>query len=135
MFQCWRTATVGIVTSRDVRFESRLDAKVREVMTPKERLVTVREGADKNEVRELLHKHRLEKVLIVDDKFSLKGMMTVKDIEKPRPTRWPARTTKVVCASALRSAPARIPASALPPWLPPALTWWWSTPPTATARA
>ncbi len=59
---------VGIVTSRDVRFENRLDATVREVMTPKERLVTVREGADKNEVRELLHKHRLEKVLIVDDK-------------------------------------------------------------------
>lgn len=75
---------VGIVTSRDVRFETRLDAKVRDVMTPKERLVTVREGADKNEVRELLHKHRLEKVLIVDDKFNLKGMMTVKDIEKAK---------------------------------------------------
>ncbi|MFJ2489455.1 IMP dehydrogenase, partial [Pseudomonas sp. NPDC087639] len=75
---------VGIVTSRDVRFETRLDATVREVMTPKERLVTVREGADKNEVRELLHKHRLEKVLIVDDKFALKGMMTVKDIEKAK---------------------------------------------------
>ncbi|WP_312391928.1 IMP dehydrogenase, partial [Pseudomonas sp.] len=75
---------VGIVTSRDVRFETRLDAKVRDVMTPKERLVTVREGADKNEVRELLHKHRLEKVLIVDGNFSLKGMMTVKDIEKAK---------------------------------------------------
>ncbi|WP_411016760.1 IMP dehydrogenase, partial [Salmonella sp. s51944] len=75
---------VGIVTSRDVRFESRLDATVREVMTPKERLVTVREGADKNEVRELLHKHRLEKVLIVDADFNLKGMMTVKDIEKAK---------------------------------------------------
>ncbi|MCX7080990.1 MAG: IMP dehydrogenase, partial [Pseudomonas sp.] len=75
---------VGIVTSRDVRFETRLDATVREVMTPKERLVTVREGANKNEVRELLHKHRLEKVLIVDSKFALKGMMTVKDIEKAK---------------------------------------------------
>jgi len=75
---------VGIVTSRDVRFETRMDVPVREVMTPKERLVTVREGADKNEVRELLHKHRLEKVLIVDDKFALKGMMTVKDIEKSK---------------------------------------------------
>ena len=56
---------VGIVTSRDVRFETRLDVPVREVMTPKDRLVTVREGADKQEVRELLHKHRIEKVLIV----------------------------------------------------------------------
>ncbi len=75
---------VGIVTSRDVRFESRLDAKVRDVMTPKERLVTVREGADKQEARELLHKHRIERVLIVDEAFNLKGMMTVNDIEKAK---------------------------------------------------
>jgi IMP dehydrogenase len=75
---------VGIVTSRDVRFESRLDAKVREVMTPKERLVTVKEGATKEAVRELLHKNRIEKVLIVDDAFTLKGMMTVTDIEKAK---------------------------------------------------
>ena len=75
---------VGIVTSRDVRFENRLDARVREVMTPKERLVTVREGADKETVRDLLHKHRIEKVLIVDGAFALKGMMTVKDIEKAK---------------------------------------------------
>ncbi|MDQ7912696.1 IMP dehydrogenase [Pseudomonas sp. 102515] len=75
---------VGIVTSRDVRFETRLDVPVREVMTPKDRLVTVREGADKQEVRELLHKHRIEKVLIVDAAFALKGMMTVKDIEKAK---------------------------------------------------
>ncbi len=75
---------VGIVTSRDVRFENRMDARVREVMTPKEGLVTVREGADKNTVRELLHKHRIEKVLIVDEAFALKGMMTVKDIEKAK---------------------------------------------------
>lgn len=53
-------------------------------MTPKERLVTVKEGADKNDVRELLHKHRIERVLIVDDKFALKGMMTVNDIEKAK---------------------------------------------------
>ncbi|MFB4368817.1 MULTISPECIES: IMP dehydrogenase [unclassified Pseudomonas] len=75
---------VGIVTSRDVRFETRLDATVREVMTPKERLVTVKEGAAKDAVREVLHKHRIEKVLIVDDAFNLKGMMTVKDIEKAK---------------------------------------------------
>ncbi len=117
-----------------MRFENRLDATVREVMTPKERLVTVKEGINKDEVRELLHKHRIERVLIVDDKFALKGMMTVNDIEKPRPTRWPARTTKVVCASALRSAPARTRVIVSPPWSMPALTWWWSTPPTATQR-
>ena len=75
---------VGIVTSRDVRFETRLDVPVREVMTPKDRLVTVREGADKQEARVLLHKHRIEKVLIVDEAFALKGMMTVKDIEKAK---------------------------------------------------
>ena len=75
---------VGIVTSRDVRFENRLDALVRDVMTPKERLVTVREGADKDTVRDLLHKHRIERVLIVDADFNLKGMMTVNDIEKAK---------------------------------------------------
>lgn len=75
---------VGIVTSRDIRFETRMEARVREVMTPKERLVTVQEGADKETVRRLLHKHRIEKALIVDDAFRLKGMMTVKDIEKAK---------------------------------------------------
>ncbi len=126
---------VGIVTSRDVRFENRLEATVREVMTPKERLVTVKEGADKNDVRELLHKHRIERVLIVDDKFALKGMMTVNDIEKPRLTRWPARTIKVVCVLVLQSAPVKTPVTALLHWSPPALTWWWSTPLTVTPRA
>ncbi|PTU75528.1 IMP dehydrogenase [Pseudomonas mangrovi] len=75
---------VGIVTSRDIRFETRFDAKVREVMTPKERLVTVKEGEDTQVVRKLLHKHRIERVLIVDDQFRLKGMMTVNDIEKAK---------------------------------------------------
>jgi IMP dehydrogenase len=73
---------VGIVTSRDLRFENRMDAPISAVMTPKERLVTVREGASKDEVRELLHKHRIEKVLVVDDQFNLKGLITVKDIQK-----------------------------------------------------
>ena len=75
---------VGIVTSRDIRFETRMDAKVSEVMTPKERLVTVKEGVDKESVRKVLHQHRIEKALIVDDAFNLKGMMTVKDIEKAK---------------------------------------------------
>ncbi|WP_018953566.1 IMP dehydrogenase [Thioalkalivibrio sulfidiphilus] len=73
---------VGIVTSRDLRFETRMDAPVSEIMTPKERLVTVREGAEKEEVQHLLHKHRIEKVLVINDQFHLRGMITVKDIQK-----------------------------------------------------
>ncbi len=75
---------VGIVTSRDLRFETRLDAPVSEIMTPKERLVTVREGAEREEVIGLLHKHRIEKVLVVDEAFRLRGMITVKDIQKAK---------------------------------------------------
>lgn len=73
---------VGIVTSRDVRFVSNLDKIVSEIMTPKDRLVTVLEGTDQETVRKLLHKHRIEKVLVVDGSFNLVGMMTVKDIKK-----------------------------------------------------
>ncbi len=75
---------VGIVTSRDLRFETRLDNPVSNIMTPKERLVTVREGAERDEVVALLHKHRIEKVLVVNDKFQLRGMITVKDIQKSK---------------------------------------------------
>jgi IMP dehydrogenase len=75
---------VGIVTSRDLRFETRLDEPVTTVMTPKERLVTVREGARQEEAIHLLHKYRIEKVLVVNDKFELRGMITVKDIQKAR---------------------------------------------------
>ena len=73
---------VGIVTSRDLRFEHNMDAPVSAIMTPKERLVTVREGASREEIVELLHKHRIEKVLVVNDRFQLRGMITVKDIQK-----------------------------------------------------
>jgi IMP dehydrogenase len=74
---------VGIVTSRDLRFETKLDQPVANVMTPKERLVTVRENAPRDEVLGLFHKHRIEKVLVVgDDGTQLKGMITVKDIQK-----------------------------------------------------
>ena len=73
---------VGIVTHRDLRFETQFDAPVSTVMTPKERLVTVREGAPKDEVLTLLHRHRIEKVLVVDDKFQLRGMITAKDFQK-----------------------------------------------------
>jgi IMP dehydrogenase len=73
---------VGIVTNRDLRFETRLDAKVSEVMTPRERLVTVREGASLDEAKALMHKHRLERVLVVNNAFELRGLITVKDITK-----------------------------------------------------
>ncbi|MDD3764872.1 MAG: IMP dehydrogenase [Nevskiales bacterium] len=73
---------VGIVTSRDLRFETRYDEPVSKVMTPKDRLVTVLEGASKDEVLAKLHQHRIEKVLVVNDKFELRGMITVKDIQK-----------------------------------------------------
>ena len=73
---------VGIVTGRDIRFVPDLDVQVREVMTPKDRLVTVTEGASHQEIQTKLHKHRIEKVLVVDDDFRLKGLVTVKDMMK-----------------------------------------------------
>ncbi|MFT5609689.1 MAG: IMP dehydrogenase [Polaribacter sp.] len=73
---------VGIVTSRDLRFETRLDEPVAKAMTQKDRLITVKEGASKDEIQYLLHEHRIEKVLIVDDEFKLRGLVTVKDIQK-----------------------------------------------------
>jgi len=74
----------GIVTGRDLRFETRYDAPVSSVMTPRDRLVTVREGAGRQEIVGLLHKHRIEKVLVVNQDFALRGMITVKDIQKAK---------------------------------------------------
>jgi IMP dehydrogenase len=73
---------VGIVTNRDLRFETRLDSPVREIMTPRERLVSVTEGATLAEGKALMHKHKLERVLVVNAAFELRGIMTVKDITK-----------------------------------------------------
>ena len=73
---------VGIVTNRDLRFETRLDAPVSEIMTPRERLVTVPESATIKDGKALMHKHKLERVLVVNDGFELRGLMTVKDITK-----------------------------------------------------
>jgi IMP dehydrogenase len=75
---------VGIVTGRDMRFEKKLDDPVRHIMTKQDKLVTVREGASDDEVLELLHNHRIEKVLVVNDGFELRGLITVKDIQKKR---------------------------------------------------
>jgi len=73
---------VGIVTNRDLRFESQLDQPVKAIMTPQKRLVVVKEGAPREEALHLMHKHRLERVLVVDDEFRLRGLVTVKDIMK-----------------------------------------------------
>lgn len=73
---------VGIVTNRDLRFETNLDQPIKNIMTPRERLVTVREGAAKEDVIRLLHQHRLERVLVIDAEDTLKGLITVKDIQK-----------------------------------------------------
>ncbi len=78
---------VGIVTSRDTRFITDYDQHVADIMTGRERLVTVGEGADASEVQALLHKHRIEKILVVNESGALRGMITVKDIEKA--TRYP----------------------------------------------
>ncbi|MEO6690692.1 MAG: IMP dehydrogenase [Dokdonella sp.] len=75
---------VGIVTNRDLRFEKKPEDPVKNIMTRKERLVTVQEGAAEDDVLALLHKHRIEKVLVVDDSFRLRGLITVKDIQKAR---------------------------------------------------
>jgi IMP dehydrogenase len=77
---------VGIVTNRDLRFETQLDQPVKAMMTPQRKLVTVREGATREEAMKLMHQHRLERVLVVDEEFRLKGLVTVKDILKETKT-------------------------------------------------
>ena len=73
---------VGIITTRDIRFLDRIDLKVKDVMTPRERLLTAKEGASNEEIKRILHENRIEKVLLVNDQFELTGMVTVKDITK-----------------------------------------------------
>lgn len=82
---------VGIVTNRDLRFETRLDAPVREIMTPRERLVTVDERATLEDGKALMHKHKLERVLVINDAGELRGLMTVKDITKQTSFPYAAR--------------------------------------------
>jgi IMP dehydrogenase len=77
-----QSQVVGIVTNRDLRFESNLDQPVKNIMTPRKRLVTVKEGASGDEAMRLMHEHRLERVLVVNEDFELKGLITVKDILK-----------------------------------------------------
>ena len=73
---------VGIITSRDVRFATNLDKPASVLMTPKERLITVKRAEDSEQVLNLMHEHRIEKILVIDDAFKLQGMITVKDFQK-----------------------------------------------------
>jgi len=73
---------VGIITNRDLRFETNLDQPIRNIMTPRDRLITVKEGASREEAMTLMHKYRLERVLVINDDFELRGLITVKDIQK-----------------------------------------------------
>lgn len=75
---------VGIVTGRDIRFERNLREPIANIMTPKEKLITVKEGASHDEIIRLLHKHRIEKILVVNDRFQLRGLITAKDIQKSK---------------------------------------------------
>jgi IMP dehydrogenase len=94
---------VGIVTGRDLRFETRMSEPVSAIMTPKDRLVTVREGADRSQVIALLHKHRIEKALVVNGNFELRGLITVKDIQKARdyPTACRDEQERLRCGAAV----------------------------------
>lgn len=87
-------ALVGIITSRDLRFETNLDQPVANLMTPKHRLVTIKETGDRDVVKKLLHKHRIEKVLVVNDRFQLQGMVTVRDILKEQEKPFACKDTQ-----------------------------------------
>ena len=100
---------VGIVTSRDVRFENNLDAPVATIMTPKERLVTVQEDFALDEVKELLHRHRIEKILVVNDDFELRGLITLKDIRKSEDFPRACKDELGACVPPRLWAPDRIP--------------------------
>ena len=97
------TELVGIVTGRDLRFETRMSEPVSTIMTPKDRLVTVREGADRSQVIGLLHRHRIEKALVVNGNFELRGLITVKDIQRARdyPTACRDEQERLRCGAAV----------------------------------
>ncbi len=111
---------VGIITNRDLRFEEELDAEAHAKMTPRDKLVYVKEGEDLAEAKRLMNKHRLERVLVIDDAFELRGLITVKDIQKATRTPSPAATSMASCASARRSASARTTRNASTCWSRPA---------------
>ena len=126
---------VGIVTGRDMRFEKKLDDPVRHIMTKRDKLVTVKEGASDDEVLGLLHKHRIEKVLVVNDEFALRGLITVRTSRRNPTTRTPPTTAAAGCWSAPRSASAATPSNASRRWSRRAWTWSSWIPRTAIRRA
>jgi IMP dehydrogenase len=127
---------VGIVTGRDLRFETRYDIPVSHIMTPREKLVTVPDGTTLLEAKALLNKHKLERLLVVNAAFELKGLITVKDITKQTSFPNAARDARrASCVSAPRWAWARAPKSASRRWCVPVSMRSWSTRPMATARA
>ena len=129
------TKVVGIVTHRDLRFETKLDAPVSSVMTPKERLITVRENAPKDEVLALLHKHRIEKVLVVAGDHELKGMITVKDFQKATEFPNACKDSVAACGSERRWEPRPTRWSGWRRCAKRASTSWWSIPHTAIRSA
>jgi IMP dehydrogenase len=126
---------VGIVTGRDLRFETRYDVPVSQIMTPRDKLITVKEGTSPAEAKALLNKYKLERLLVLNDASELKGLITVKDIFKQTSFPNAAVTAPAACASAPRSAWARAPRNGSRRWSRPASMPSWSTPRTATARA
>ena len=102
----------GIVTHRDMRFETELDDPVRHIMTKKDRLITVKEGAASDEVLQLLHRNRIEKVLVVNDSFELRGLITVRTSRRIPTSRTLPRICRPACWSALPSAWVAIPTAA-----------------------
>ena len=125
---------LGMVTHRDLRFEDRMDAKISEIMTPAERLITIKEGATLDDAKKLMHEHRLERVLVVDDNFHLRGLMTVKDIIKATEHPYASKDKHGKLPVQLSaSEPVRKNVSNC--WLTPASTYWLLIQPTAILRA
>ena len=126
---------LGMVTHRDLRFEDRMDAKISEIMTPAERLITIKEGATLDDAKKLMHEHRLERVLVVDDNFHLRGLMTVKDIIKATEHPYASKDKhgKLLAGAAVASEPVRKNVSSC--WLMPVSTSWLLTQPMAILRA
>ena len=128
------TKLVGILTNRDLRFETRTNLPVSELMT-KDDLITVPVGTTLEQAKEILHRHKVEKLLVVDRDYNLKGLITVKDIQKQIKYPNAARTRWAGCAWAPPSASPPTCSTARPRWSRRRSTWSWSTPRTATPRA
>ena len=126
---------VGILTNRDLRFETNIQQAVADVMT-KDNLITVPVGTTLDEAREILHRHKVEKLLVVDQAFRLKGLITVKDIQKAikYPNACKDSLGRLRCGAAVGIAQEHA-SSAPRRWSPPTSTCWSSTRRTATARA